>query len=102
MNGYRQNYGVPEVVEDPTLSAADALHVNCVNAGPKLTPYCRLGSRADSSDRRNDDLNHVASPKTSVEVFQPKILRGLVFSLVSMTARPAASWTRKSVPLGRY
>jgi uncharacterized protein YkwD len=28
MNGYRQNYGVPEVVEDSALSAADALHVN--------------------------------------------------------------------------
>jgi len=44
-----------------------------------MNPWCRLGSRADSSDRRNDDVNHVASPKTSVEIFQPRILRGLVF-----------------------
>jgi hypothetical protein len=31
-----------------------------------------ISTMADSSDRRNDDVNDVASPKTSVEVFQPE------------------------------
>ena len=51
-----------------------------VNAEPNLTPFCCLGSRVDSSDRRNDDPVYVASPWTCAGVRHPRVLRGLVLS----------------------
>jgi len=104
MNGYRANYGVPSVVEEPALSAADAQHVlwMAVNdtmmhgeipGTPSYTAAGDLaGQKSNLSMGSTDAIGGwMAAPFHALGILRPTLQRtGYAFN-------PAGSWAALDV-----